>query len=310
MANKRGQLNCDTDRRNTGFGTCFLNWKIIIGAFLFDSPRVFTDEEIADLQATLDEAATDDIKANRMFPVHNFVGPTDNSEKVITEKFDYGAEAIVRDGNINWSFQFVDGGACLNNAGRTHNGPSNVLFYDADNKLMGWNKTSGLSTIPLQYVYFAPFTLPTGSKTTGYMVMFSFLPKYINEEVGFVKAPFDLAEITGLQDIDILLNSFDQDSGVANLTLQAACGAQNIYDLFSGQIAVGSFTAYDEDGNAVDITSVAPVAGNKTFNVTLNPGQLPDNGTVTLSGAVVSVLVDEGIVGYEIGTIELEVVGS
>lgn len=310
MANKRGQLNCDQDRRNVGFGTCFLNWKIILGAFLFDSPRVFTDEEIAELQATLDAAATDDIKANRMYPIHGFVAPTDNSEKVITEKFDYGAEAIVRDGNINWSFQFVDGGACLNNGGRTHNGPSHALFYDADNKIMAWHKTAGLSTIPLQYVYFAPFTLPTGSKTTGYNVMFSFLPKYINEEVDFVKAPFDCSEITGLQDIDIILNSFNQDSGVADVTLQTSCGATNIYDMFHSQLTAASFTAFDEDGNAVAISTFAGVAGNKTFNIGLNPGQLPDSGTVTLQGAVVSELVTQLIDGFEIGSVELEVVGS
>lgn len=310
MVLKRGQLNCDTDRRNTGYGTCVLNWKIIKGGFLFDNPRVFTDAEIADLQASLEDAATDDVKANRMFPLHNFVAPTDNSEKVITEKFDYGAESIVRDGNINWMFQFTDGGACLNNAGRTHNGPSNVLFYDADNKLMGWNKTTGLSTIPLQYVYFTPFALPTGSKTTGYFVMFSFLPKYINEEVDFVKAPFDLTEIVGLQDVKIIMNSFDQDTGVVNVTLQNMCGAQNIYDLFHSQIVAASFTAYDEDGNTVAVSSVAGVPGNKTFNVTLAVGDLPDSGTVTLSGALISVLVNQLIIGYEIGSLDMEVVGS
>lgn len=310
MANKIGQLNCSTNAKNTGFGSCFLNWDIIKGAFFFDSPQTFTPAQVATLQETLNEAATNDVKSQRMYMVHNFVAPTDNSEKVITEKFDYGAEAIVRDGNVNWSFQFVDGGACLNNAGRTHNGASNVMFYDNSNKLIGWSTTTGLSTIPMQYIYFTPFTLRTGSKTTGYNVMFSFLPKYINEEVGFVEADFDLSEIVGLQDVDIIMNSFNQNTGVINATLQSECGASNIYDLFSGQISEATFEAYDEDGNSIAVSSVIPVPGNKTFNIGLHAASFPDNGIVTLSGSPVSVLVTELIEGYEIGTLALEIVGS
>lgn len=310
MANKRGQLDCTTKKRNVGYGSCFLKWDLIMGAFIFDNPRTFTDAELAVLLETLEAAATDDIKENRMFPIHNFVAPTDSSEKVITEKFDYGAETIVRDGNVNWSFQFVEGGACLNNAMRTHNGPAWVLFYDKKNKLMGWNKSTGFSTIPLQYVYFAPFTLATGSKSAGYNAMFSLLPKYINEEVDFIIADFDLAEITGLQDIDIIMNSWNQDTGVANVTLQIACGASNIFDLFPTQVVVASFSAFDQDGNTVAITSVVRVAGSKTYNITLNPAQLPDDGFVTLEGIAVSGLVAQNIIGYEINSLDLEVVGS
>jgi len=310
MTNILGQLTCSTNAKNTGFGSCFLNWDIIKGAFFFGSAQSFTPAQIATLQETLNAAATNDVKSKRMYMVHNFVAPTDNSEKVITEKFDYGAEAIVRDGNINWSFQFVDGGACLNNAGRTHNGASNVLFYDNSNKLIGWDVNGNLSTIPMQYIYFTPFTLRTGSKTTGYNVMFSFLPKYVNEEVGFVAADFDLSEIVGLQDIDIILNSFNQNTGVANVTLQTDCGAQNIYDLFHAQISDATFTAYDESGDAIAIDSVTPVAGNKTFNIGLNAASFPDSGIVTLAGAAVSVLTEELIEGYEIGSLALEVTGS
>ena len=310
MANILGQLTCSTGTKNTGFGSCFLNWDIIKGAFFFDSKQSFTPAQIAVLQDTLNNAATNDVKSQRMYMVHNFVGPIDNSEKVITEKFDYGAEAIVRDGNINWSFQFVDGGACLNNAGRTHNGASNVLFYDNSNKLIGWLVNGDLATIPMQYIYFTPFTLRTGSKTTGYNVMFSFLPKFVNEEVGFVAATFDLAEITGLQDIDIIVNSFNQNTGVVNVTLQTDCGAQNIYDLFHAQISTATLTAFDADGNTIAVNSVTPVAGNKTFNIGLSVASFPDSGTVTLAGAAVSVLVEELIEGYEIGSAALEIVGS
>src|SRR5574337_691119 len=79
-------------------------------------------------------------------------------------------------------------------------------------KVMDWRDN--------QYVYFAPFKLNDGSKSTGYFVSFSFFPQYINEEVDFIQADFDLSEIVGLKDVKIVVNSFNQNTGVANVTLQ------------------------------------------------------------------------------------------
>lgn len=313
MSNKRGQLNCSKNSKNTGYGSCPLDWGLFMGAFIFDSPRVFTDAELATLDATLNAAAVNDIKEDRMYPIHGFLGPQDSSEAVITEKFPYGAEAIVRDGNINWEFQFKDGGACVNNAGRTHNGQSYVLFYDrykSKNRLIGTYNAAGLSTIPLQYVYFAPFKLNDGSKSTGYFVKFSFFPQYINEEVDFIQADFDLTEIVGLKDIDIIVNSFNQATGVVNVTLQTDCGAVNIYDTYSADISTTSFVCTNDDGSSVAISSVAPVSASKTFDITLNAANFVSHGIMTLQGAAVSVLTAAGIVGYEIGSVEIDIVGS
>lgn len=310
MSNKRGQLNCAENRKNVGFGTCFLDWKIVKGALLYDSPRTFSAAEIAAMQDTLAADAANDVKGLRMFPIHNFVAPTDNSEDVVVETFDYGSKAITREGDNDWTFQYVQGGACLQNSLRTHNGSAYALFYDKDNKLMGWKKSTGFSTIPLQFFHANPFKLATGANTAKYLVRFVFLSTYSNEESDFVKLDFDPNEITGLQDIEIIMNSWNQDTGVANVTLQIACGAENIFDLYNGQIDETSFTASDEDGNTVDVTAVAPVSGNKTFNITLDVADLPDDGIVTLRGAAISHLVSQNIEGYEIDELELTVVGS
>jgi len=307
--NKLGELSCSENTRNTGFGSCFEDWKQIVGAFIFDSPKTFTKSDIASLQATLITAASLDDKTKRMYPVHGFVAPTDSSEKVIIETFDYGAKAIVRDGDIDWLFQFVDGGNCLNKALRSHNGKRWVVFYDKENKLLGYDLSSGLAAIPMHFIYAHPWGLATGSKTATYMLEFSFLPKYVNELRQFVKSSFDLDEISGLMDIDILVNTWNQSTGVANVTFQNACGAENVYDTYHTQLVASLFTAYDSDGNAVTITAMAPAAG-KTFNVSLNTSQLPDDGSVTLAGKAVSVLVAAGIIGYEIGKASLTIVDS
>lgn len=310
MANKLGQLSCLENTKNVGFGGCFLDWKQIRGALLYDKPRTFSASEIAALETTLLSDAAADAKSARMFPIHKFVAPTDNSEDVILETFDYGSKAIVRDGDIDWTFQYVDGGGCLSKALRTHNGKRWVLFYDSEFKIMGYDLRGQLSAIPLQFFYASPFKLATGSTTAKYMVRFVFESKYANEESQFIKSSFDPSEIAGLQDIDIILNTWDQDTGVANVTLQIACGAENIYDLFNGQIVAATFTAYDADGNVVDVESVAAVPGSETFDITLDVADLPDDGIVTIEGVAVSVLVGQEIEGYEIGEVEVTVVGS
>lgn len=309
MANKLGQLTCFESTKNTGYGACIVDWKQIVGAFLFDRPKTFTANEIATLESSLAALAAQDVAANRMYPIHNFVVQTDGSEAPVIETFEGGAKEFVRDGDIDWTFQYRSGGACVNKALRTHNGNRYALFYDKDNKLLGYDLRGQLAAIPVSF-YAPAWGMATGSTTTKYFVRFTFQSKYANEESQFVKAAFDLSEIGGLQDIDIILNSWNQDTGVANVTLQAACGAENVFDLYQANITTASFTASDEDGDEVTVTAVAPVAGNDTFNITLDTADLPDDGIVTLVGAAVSVLVGQGIEGYVIGKLELEVVGS
>lgn len=311
MANKVGQLNCSTNRKNTGYSSCFLDLKLVAGAFLFDTAKSFTDNEIAALQTTLQNLAKADAKSARMFPFHKFVAATDNTEDLIVQNFDYGAKYPVRDGDYDWRFQFVDGGLCLSNSARSHNGPAFALFYDKDYKLVGcYDQNNKLSTIPLQFFYAHPWKLPTGSATAVYMLQFVFLAKYLNEQIAFVKADFDLSEIKGLQDVDIVVNSFNQNTGVANVTLQTRCGAVNIYDDFSTNIDETIFGALDDEGNDVAVSSVSPVSGSKSFDVTLDTGDFPDSGIVTLSGNAPSVLSGKDIDGYEIGSAELTIEGS
>lgn len=311
MSNKRGQLNCSKKRKNTGFNaSCFEDWKLIKGAFIYDTPRSYTDEELSDLRTLLENEAANDDKSLRMFPVHKFVAPTDNTEDVVIQTFDYGAKIPVRDGDNDWMFQFVDGGNCLNASLRSHNGPAHVLFYDKDYKILGTNINNKMSTIPLQFLYTKPWGLPTGSTTAAYLVRFVFESKYVNEQREFIKADFDLSEIKGLEDVKMVLNSFDQNTGIANVTFQTECGAVNLYDKYNADITADLLSASDDEGNEVAINTLTPVAGNKTFDIAMDTGDLPDSGIVTLSGPAPSVLEGVNIIGYEIEDLELTIEGS
>lgn len=310
MSNKVGQLTCSFNSKNTGYGSCVEEWKKIAGALIYDSPRTFSKVEIAALEATLMADALNDTKSLRMFPLHGFVGFTDSSENVVIETYNYGPKAIVRDGDYDWTFQFTDGQNCVQQSLRSHNGKRWVLFYDSAFKILGYNKNELMSTIPLQFMYAHPWKAASGTTAAGYMVQFVFLAKYINEQRAFVQANFDPSEITGLQDVDIVVNSWDQNTGIANINLVTTCGGTNLFDEFKTQLAnVGNFSAVDQDGNVVAITNVQ-LGALKSFDITLDTGDLPDNGTVTLSGAAPSVLAAANIEGYEIGSVDLEVVGS
>src|SRR5579859_3772271 len=120
MANLH-QLNCAIGRKNTGYGGCPVDIKLIAGAFIFDNPKVFSAAELANLQLTLQNLAWSDTKANRAYPIAQFVNPTDNTEAPVVQTFADGSKAVVRDGVFDWTFQFTAGGFCLLQALRTHN---------------------------------------------------------------------------------------------------------------------------------------------------------------------------------------------
>lgn len=308
-------INCADNTRNVGFGGCVPDIKLIKGALLYDNARVFSDEELQDIQTTLQDDAWSDNAAARMYPIHGFVGITDNSEAPVTQTFDYGAQYIVRDGFYNWSAQATDGGLCRNSALRTHNGKRWVLFYDAEGKVIGYNKSGQFAAIPLQFFYQQPMTLPTGSATAGYISQFSFDPKYFNEDVAFVKEDgVDPADIDGLQDIQIKVNSFNDATGLANVTLQTLCGATNLYSTYSAQLGVvAAFLATNKlTGGTITITTVTPVAGTGTFDIQFNVADpdYPSDGFVRLKLVAPSALDALNVPGFDSVAVDLEVSGS
>lgn len=308
------KIDCVTSYKNVGFGTCVFDPKLIAGALLFPEKKTFTAEEIADLQTTLQDMAKADSKSERLFPLHKFVAVTDNTEDVVIQTFDYGAKQIVRDGDYDVSFQYLDGALCLHTALRTFNGPTPFLLYDKKNNIIGTTVDGQLSTIPPHFFYAMPWKVATGSTASAYMVRFSFLPEYINENLGFVAAGFDLKEIEGLKDVEVKVNSYNEGTGVANVTLQTLCNKVNLANNLATELADDAlWKAYDkETGEEITVTSVAAAAG-KTFDVTLDTEDAnypAAGGTILLNLSVVSDLDEAGVTGYEGVEAEIDLASS
>lgn len=310
---KLNELNCAEEYKNVGFGTCVLDPKLIAGAILFNTKRSFTAEELVDFQSTLQDAAWDDSPTSRTYPVHNFVQVTDNSEDVSIQTYDYGDKSITRDGFYDWLGQFRKGGLCLSSSLRSLNGDRFALFYDKNGVIFGYKANGLLTTIPVLF-YEKPWKLATGSAATEYAARFIFEPKYLNEFVAYVKVDFDPAEITGLQDIEILVNSFDPVTGELNITLQTACGAVNLYDTYSAELNnVARYLPTNPDtGGAITVTSVTPNAGNKTFDLVLDvvDADYPDSGLIDFALQDPSDLNTAGIPGFESVATTLTVTSS
>ena len=309
------QINCAATRRNTGFGGCPVDWKEMAGAFIFDNPHSFSANDLATLQTTLQALANSDSKSGRMYPIGGFLNNTDNSEQPVIQTFSTGAKAKVRDGVNDWSFQFTAGGFCLLQAARTHNGNSSVwaLFYDKEGKILGYNNNGHLAAIPLQIFDAEPWKMNTGTTVAVYMVHFVFDVTYSNDYGEYTKANFDLSTITGFQDVKIIVNGFNQSTGLANISIITECGGANLYANYSADFTTAAFTASNGDtGASIPITSITPIASNQTFNLQLNHGSAnwPSDGNVLLQGAVPSALAALGIVGYEIEQVYLEVTSS
>lgn len=310
------QLNCATTRKNTGFGAgCPMDWKIIAGAFLFDAPKTFSAAELANLQLTLQNLAWSDTSANRMYPLNYLLNPQDNSEEPVIQTFSDGSKAKVRDGVMDWKFDFTAGAFPLLQALRTHNGNSSVyaIFYDKNNNILCYNNAGNAAAIPLQVFDAEIWKMNTGQATAVYRVHFVFSPTYGTDQAEYFNAGFDLSQIVGLQDIKPIVNGFNQATGMANLTFLTENGGSNLYDLYSADFVTAIMAATNAStGGDITITSITPLAGNKTFNIQLNHADAdwPSDGNVILSFKAPSVLAANGLVGFAGESVYLEVTSS
>lgn len=310
------QLNCATNRKNTGFGAgCPMDWKLIAGAFIWDQPKTFSAPELANLQLTLQNLAFSDTVSSRMYPIGNFLNPQDNTEDPTIQTFSDGSKAKVRDGVMDWTFNFTAGGFPLLQALRTHVGNSSVyaIFYDKNNNILCYNNGGNASAIPMQLFDALPFKMNTGSETAAYRVHFVFSVVYGMDQADYFNAGFDLTQIVGLQDIKVIVNGFNQTTGMANVSYLTENGGSNLFDTYSTDFVVAVLTATNATtGGDISVTSVTPIAGNKTFNVQLNHADTdwPTDGNVILSFKAPSVLTANGLAGFAGEQVFLEVTSS
>lgn len=291
---------------NTGFGDCVLTFGTVRGAFLV-SPNLKLDAaQLANLQTTLTNLANADSPSERIYPIHQFLQITDATEDKSITTLGYGGKYPAREGDYDWTFQFMNGGMCLLKALQTFNGSGkHVIFYDENGMLFGTmtgNETDGftLSGIPLIFFWSNKWRPSDGTAITNYSVQFVFQPQHINQNLGFVQADFDPATIVGMQNIN-LRRAAGTAMPVLKITAATGCSAADLYPVFGSELADEALWLASQTGGPVAITSVAEDTALGGWTVTLDSDSANYSASqpVKLSLAAPSVLKAAGIEGFE-----------
>lgn len=298
--------NCADDNKNTGFGTCTLDFGAIVGAFILPRDVAFTDAKLADLRDTLDDAAVED-RPERIYPFHGFEAITDNTEDPTFQTMASGRAVFIKEGNYNWIMQFIDGGLCLSNKLRSfNNGNWSALFYDQKNNLFGYKTTNDLGEdvlkgVPLDTIYTFPWKANDFTNVTQYRTQFSFKPSYVNEQIGFVQADFPLSEVKGVKDVGLVVTA-PLTAGVVGVDAFVSCGGDDMHAQYDTELAVvGAWVAKNKaTGAPITITTVVSNATGWTITLNTADPDYPSIGNqLTLSLASASVLSGLSVVGYE-----------
>jgi hypothetical protein len=311
------KIFCGTDVKNTGVCSCAFDPKLIKGAILVPKDLVLTNTQLADanIQATL-EGLVEAARTSRIFPFQNFVNITNNSEEAVQQTFGYGPVETVRDGNLNWLFQFRKGGIALLNALRSFNGLTEkyrLLLIEQSNVLIGTSRTDangdpGLGGIPLENLYTNPWSPATGSELAVYTTNVVMQPVYINELIAFKKVAttsYLLSELTGLQDVVLTVDSVDTDADEVVITAATDCGNVDLNELYGDELAENTAWVYtDADGVAKTITGVTNENGGWTIAIS---EEVEDGDLISLAAPAVLAAAPINVSGYESNTVTVEV---
>jgi hypothetical protein len=270
---------CATEYGNTGFGDCYLEPSKIVGAFQVPSNFQIAESDLEDFQTFLVNKIHAGI-ASRIFPYHNFISVTDNTEDATINTTDYGAKIFIRDGFYDLTFRYLKGGVQAHQEFQKNEGSNKYfLFYDDNGVLYGYTSGGVLKGIPVDLFKVLPWRPATGAEAAQYLMRFSINPLYMNKgNLGFIKVKdaleFNLFDILGLQDVELTL--IDLVDNVATVQARTKISDVNLYDAYSTNLQQVTAWVFKnkETGAAITVTSVATNADEEALDVTLNSSQI------------------------------------
>lgn len=294
------KLQCSTNFANTGIGDCYLIPGHIVGQFLVPEDFELDADGVDSIKTQLQEAAENDNPAQRIYPIHGYVELEDNSADPTEGTFGYGGITITNDGNYDLSFRFMKGGLCLSNQLRRYNRSSvRTIYIDSNGILFGQLVDGKLKGIPLELFYVPKFTLSDGdAESAGFHVRNVFKPKYLNEQIAFIDTDalgFDPEEIKGLREVNFL--NAGSDKTTVKVKPVVGCGGENLTDNFATELE-GAIWVIKDPNDGSEITPLTVSVSGDVVEITAG-SDFPDGQDVIVNFDKVSVLVGEGIVGFE-----------
>jgi hypothetical protein len=273
---KLNQPLCASSYGNTGYGDCFLDPGKFIGAIQVPKEFAIAEADIPSLRAFLESKISAGIGL-RIYPYHNFITITDNTEDATINTTDYGTRIVTREGYYDWTFRYLVGGVQLHQELAKNAGPSKYfLFYDDKGYLYGYKSEGKLKGIPVDNFFVPPWRPNTGADAANYSLRFMINPIYMNQgNLGFLKVDFNLFDIQGLQTVNVTLN--DMVGNVAYVSLATAVSGVNLHEAYANVLnAAAAWVATNKQtGAPIAITGVVANDGNDgQFVVTFNAGAI------------------------------------
>lgn len=301
---------------NTGYGQCFFDLDVMKGMFIVSQDFALTEDQLASVDTVVAalEAATIAAKSSRAYPLHKWVTPTNNSSDVTLQTFGNGAVRVTSEGKYDFTYQYLDGGMCLNKSLRKFNNSGGwaAYFYDNSGQLVGYKVGNTLKGIPLDLLYIPKMTPADYSNATVYAVRVSFDPVYLNDKFGIVEAD-DFTTWESIKGVNDVALTATREAAVITATASSGCAGTNLYDLFSDELAVvGAWVAKNKaTGAAITIDSVTANADAEGWDITLDDGDADyTTGAVTLSLATAAALDALDVAKYESNVIDVVITGS
>lgn len=251
--------SCQEVYGNSGYGDCAFDPKKVKGAFQVPLDFIITANDVANLRQFLQNKVLAD-PGERIYPYHGFINLTDNTEDTQIETTDYGAKIVTREGDYDLLFRYLNGGAMLHNLIQRNAGPGKAfLYYDEVGNIIGYKTPEGLKGVPTLF-HVPSWRFATGSAAATYNLRFIMESFYLNYgNLGYISVRnFVLSDIKGLQDVTLSLVNLV--SNAATIIARTTVSGVNMATLYSANLTVGAWEAFDENGNEVPITTVTPNA--------------------------------------------------
>lgn len=303
---------------NTGVPQCYMDLAPINGIILTPIGYTLTKAEIASTLLSKLQTSTLAARANRIYPVLNFVDIKDNTEQPSYQTLGFGRKVLLKEGKYSFEASYLDGGLCLSNQLRNFNYTKWAAFLvDANGVLVGTKVGDNIMAIPLNLFYASPYGIATSSQAASYKLNIEIEPKYLNEEIGFVqtKGEFDIFDsVKGLLNL-VITKTTTLTAGKIEIMVTNSCGGDNIYDVYGTNLA--NITAWVAKNattkNGITITAAVTVPANKTIELTLDTADtdypaVASKLTIELNTAAILAAAPILMVGYEGANILTETV--
>lgn len=242
--------------------------------------------------------------SSRIYPFFGLKIPINNlkndADTDVLQTLDDGTKILIRYGMYNKTMETIDGGLCYAKTLQSLNRSGyNIMEIDqAGQAMVHVNADGTLSGLTTTFMY-SPAPIQADLKSTVYLNRFalSYSPVEMVQNGKILSGCGPLLQLMGLIDAKITLAVSPATITTIDIAVKTDCAGADLVEKFSTEFIanVDNFVVYDVTAGAAVIPSgITNVAGNLRLT-----GTYPTGHIITVTGALPSVWLTNGIEGYD-----------